>query len=447
MSDDSEAKSVRKFHQLYYDQRERTWTNTKWLGVNVLKNPFDLWVYQELIYELKPDLVVECGTWTGGSALYFASMCDLVGCGRVMTIDLEDRGRPSHPRIEYVTGSTVAPTTVSAVRAAARGARCVLVVLDSDHSCQHVLEEMRIYADVVTPGSYLVVEDGNINGHPVLPDFGPGPTEAIKQFLRERRDFAVDESREKFFMTFNPRGYLRRSSGKIVGDAVDAQVVEADADILVGVPCYKDGAMVDRCLQSLREPKVQLLAVDNGSASDVKKAIEGKGLVIRNNVNRYVNPAWNQMMQFFLKNPGKYDLLVIANSDLVMTPGWSAKLRAHRAAHPQEQIIFGTIGGQRSMGAFFAMTRLAVEACWPIPEDILIYGGDDFIFEVNRRVGFGETTAHGVKMSHVVSGTISKSPELWDLGKRDTHTWNHHVLPNLVPPRVEKFLRKKDRRP
>lgn len=225
-----------------------------------------------------------------------------------------------------------------------------------------------------------------------------------------------------------------------MGEHIEEQVVAPDADILVGVPCYKDGPMVDRCLQSLRDPMVQLLIVDNGSGPDVKQAIDSKGIVIRNDVNRYVNPAWNQIMQFFLDRPGRYDLLVIANSDLGMTAGWASKLRAHRSSHPQEQIIFGKVGPERSMGAFFAMTRRSVLACCPIPDDILIYGGDDFIFEVNRRVGFSETVAEGVTMTHAVSGTISKSPELWEIGKPDNGCWHHHVLPNIVPKRVEEFL-------
>jgi glycosyltransferase involved in cell wall biosynthesis len=224
---------------------------------------------------------------------------------------------------------------------------------------------------------------------------------------------------------------------------IEEHVVAADADILVGVPCYKDGPMVERCLRSLQEPKVQLLIVDNGSAPDVKQALAGRGVVIRNEVNRYVNPAWNQMMEWFLRSD-RYDLLVLANSDLVMTAGWSSKLRAHRTANRQEQIIFGKVGsGHSSMGAFFAMTRRSVLACCPIPDDILIYGGDDFIFEVNRRVGFSESVAEDVTMFHAVSGTISKSPELWDIGKRDNARWHHHVLPKLVPPRIEEFLRKK----
>lgn len=208
---------VRDFHRIYYDNAHRTWANTSWLGTPVLKTPLDLWIYQELIHELKPELIVECGTASGGSARFLASICDLVGGGRVITVDVAthapgyaDVPRPEHPRISYLLGSSTAASTVDVVRATARGANSVMVILDSDHRCSHVLEEMRIYGDIVTRGSYLIVEDGNINGHPVLPGFGPGPTEAISQFLAERSDFVADASREKFYLTFNPRGYLKK---------------------------------------------------------------------------------------------------------------------------------------------------------------------------------------------------------------------------------------------
>jgi len=197
--------------------------------------------------------------------------------------------------------------------------------------------------------------------------------------------------------------------------------------------------MVERCLVSLREPGVQLIIVDNGSALEVKTAVAGKGIVIQNDVNRYVNPAWNQLMEWFLGRPGRYDLLVIANSDLVLDPGWAAKLRARRAGAQGEQIIFGKVGPQQiSGGAFFAMTPGAVMAAHPIPDELLIYGGDDFIFEVSRRVGIAEVIVDDLTMFHAVSGTISKSPELWDIGRRDNANWHHHVLPQLVPARVKR---------
>lgn len=223
---------------------------------------------------------------------------------------------------------------------------------------------------------------------------------------------------------------------------IEEQAVVADSDILVGVPCYKDGPMVDRCLRSLEEPKVQLLIVDNGSASDVKQAINGRGIIIRNDVNRYVNPAWNQMMRFFLDRPNRYDLLVIANSDLVLDPGWSSKLRAHREVNRQEQIIFGIDAPRQrtSVGAFFAMTSRSVAACHPIPDELSIMGGDDFIFAVNRGVGYSEPLIESLTMTHVERGTYDKSPEVWDIARRDTKRWEQHVLPDLVPRRINEVI-------
>ena len=86
-----------------------------------------------------------------------------------------------------------------------------MVILDSDHSRDHVLRELELYAPFVTRGCYLVVEDTNVNGHPVVPGFGPGPMEAVTAFLRTAADFTVDHAREKFMLTFNPSGYLRRN--------------------------------------------------------------------------------------------------------------------------------------------------------------------------------------------------------------------------------------------
>lgn len=199
------------FHKLYYDAHERTWTNTRWLGHTVLKTPLDLWVYQEILHELRPALIVETGTWSGGSALYMANICDLLGAGRVVSIDTSPPPDFDHPRIAWVTGSSTEPAIAGMVtNLAARVEGHVLVLLDSDHTCDHVLAEMRLYAPLVTPGSYLIVEDTNINGHPVLPDFGPGPMEAVALFLGESDEFVPDPSREKFYLTQNPGGYLRR---------------------------------------------------------------------------------------------------------------------------------------------------------------------------------------------------------------------------------------------
>jgi cephalosporin hydroxylase len=201
---------VDPFHRFYYESR--VWMDTHWLGVPAQKCPLDLWIYQEILFELRPDLVIETGTAAGGSAFFFASMMDLLGHGKVMTIDIADlAGRPEHNRITYVSGSSVDENVLMLARASAAEADTVMVVLDSAHDAAHVLAELRSYCDLVSPGSYLIVEDTNVNGHPVLPSHGAGPREAVQLFLSQRDNFVVDHGREKFLMTFNPGGYLRRS--------------------------------------------------------------------------------------------------------------------------------------------------------------------------------------------------------------------------------------------
>ncbi len=213
MSRERKRSVTEQFHKMYYDAGAMggTWSETYWLGTRVAKCPFDLWTYQEILQEVRPDLIVECGTLYGGSAAYLASLCDLLDQGRILTIDvIPHDDRPRHPRITYIEGSSTAPEIVSRIAEEVREKETVLVILDSDHRKKHVLEEMRYYADLVSVGSYLVVEDTNINGHPVAPEFGPGPMEALEAFLAEDDRFEVDESKEKFFLTFNPRGYLRK---------------------------------------------------------------------------------------------------------------------------------------------------------------------------------------------------------------------------------------------
>ena len=201
--------AVVAFHESYGD----VWNDrTFWFGISVLKNPMDMWVYQEILHEVRPDLLIETGTHEGGSALFFASMLDLLGDpGQIVTIDINEApARPRHERIIYLKGSSTSEEIVDRVRQMAKQANTVMVVLDSDHSRDHVLAELRKYAPLVTVGSYLVVEDTCINGHPLLPDFGPGPYEALQEFLAENSDFEVDESRHKFQFTSNPDGYVRR---------------------------------------------------------------------------------------------------------------------------------------------------------------------------------------------------------------------------------------------
>lgn len=201
---------VEDFHRMYYDSK--VYRRTYWRGVETQKCPLDLWIYQEILHELRPDVIVETGTFSGGSAFYLATLFDVLGGGRVITVDLEPQPNlPVHPRITYISRlSSTAPEAVSKVKALLKPGESVMVILDSDHSRNHVLDELRIYARMVTPGQYLIVEDTNINGHPALPTFGPGPMEALDDYLKEDDGFEIDPNREKFYMTFNPRGYLKR---------------------------------------------------------------------------------------------------------------------------------------------------------------------------------------------------------------------------------------------
>lgn len=197
------------FARLFVDAN--SWANITWLGVPVLKNPFDLWIYQEIICEIRPDLIIETGTYKGGSAYYFARLFDLINHGKIITVDpYVHSARPEHPRIEYVTGSSIEQKVIYHVYQAAVNAQKVMVILDSDHRMEHVLQELRLYSPLVTVGSYLVVEDTQLNGNPVWPHTGPGPNEALLQFKRENDNFISDRTREKLLHTFYPGGYLKR---------------------------------------------------------------------------------------------------------------------------------------------------------------------------------------------------------------------------------------------
>jgi len=203
------------FHNLYYNGPEGaglTHQRTFWMNVPCLKCPLDMWIYQEILAETRPDLIIETGTHMGGSALFMAHMLDILGKGHVITIDVTDRlPRPEHPRIRYVRGSSVDPHLIGSLFSE-RPDETRLIVLDSDHSKAHVLRELQLLSKYVNVGSYVIVEDTNVNGHPAYPSFGDGPYEAVEAFLETNGDFVIDNSREKFLMTFNPRGYLKRIS-------------------------------------------------------------------------------------------------------------------------------------------------------------------------------------------------------------------------------------------
>jgi cephalosporin hydroxylase len=203
-----DRRAISRAHDVFYESD--AWTRATWLGAQALKNPLDLWVYQEILHETRPELIVETGTYRGGSALYLASMCDLLCAGEIVSVDIEPLrdDYPEHPRITYLGGrSSTDPEVVAEITARADG-RPTLVVLDSDHSQAHVEAELAAYAPIVPVGCYLVVEDSNIGQ--IRKDLMPGPLQAVEAFLARTDEFVVDREREKFLITFNPSGYLRR---------------------------------------------------------------------------------------------------------------------------------------------------------------------------------------------------------------------------------------------
>jgi len=204
---------IDEFHRFYYYSHNfgGTWKNTRWLGTSIYKNPLDLWIYQEIIHKLKPDLIVECGTKYGGSALYLATLCDIVNHGKIITIDIEaQENRPQHKRIKYLLGDATSKEIIKQLKKSISDNNKVMVILDDLHIKDHVLKELRIYSKFVSKGSYLIVEDTHLNNHPIEPFFGPGPMEAVNEFLKEDQNFKIDSTKEKFYMTWNPRGYLKR---------------------------------------------------------------------------------------------------------------------------------------------------------------------------------------------------------------------------------------------
>lgn len=212
---DKQNEIIDNFHNLYYESGAlgKTWHTTKFLGYPIQKCAFDIMQYQEIIHEIKPDLIIETGTAYGGSALFMATICDAINHGKIITVDVQKiEEPPTHDRIKYLIGSSTAKEILSEVESYVKdlNPKTVMVILDSKHTKDHVLEELNLYNKFVTPNSYLIVEDTNINGHPVYTSHGPGPMEALEEFLQNNNGFKTDKKMEKHYMTFNPKGYLKK---------------------------------------------------------------------------------------------------------------------------------------------------------------------------------------------------------------------------------------------
>ena len=188
------------------------WTRTRWMGRPIAMPPTDLFALQEIIVESRPDWIIETGTGNGGRALFLASVCELVGNGAVISIDTDqpDDDLPQHDRVTYVRGRPHGPHPRRAWENwSAKGVHA-MVILGATADRFKTAAQFEAYHRYVSVGSYVIVTNTIVNGHPVWPAFGPGPLEGVKRILREHGDFVADPSMEKYSLSFNPGGYLRR---------------------------------------------------------------------------------------------------------------------------------------------------------------------------------------------------------------------------------------------
>lgn len=204
------------FAKQWWDAKDETLWINKFMGLPCLQHPFDAWITSEIIWSTKPEVVVECGSYGGGSAAMWAAHMELYSTGsKVISIDLLDRVHlarevPVWQRcVEFIEGSSIDQAIVDRVAGLCRGKR-TMVILDSLHTEEHVSAELVAYSPLVSSGCYLIVQDGFINGHPCEPDVGPGPFEAVQKFMEIDNNFEIDTSRERMMFTFNPSGFLRR---------------------------------------------------------------------------------------------------------------------------------------------------------------------------------------------------------------------------------------------
>lgn len=201
-----------------------------WMGVPIIQLPADVMATQEVIWATKPDVIIETGVARGGSVIFMASLLEAIGKGRVIGVDVDIRPHnresieqhPMYRRIELIEGSSTSSATLETIRKSISTDEKVMVVLDSDHSRDHVLDELRAYAPMVTEGCYLVVADtilGKMDAH-MTPKKrskvwlrGDEPLSALNTFLEETDEFEQDaELNGKLAMSSSPGGYIRKLS-------------------------------------------------------------------------------------------------------------------------------------------------------------------------------------------------------------------------------------------
>ncbi len=204
--------------------RDKYSYNFSWMGRPIIQYPQDMIAMQELIWEIKPDLIIETGIAHGGSLIYYASLMELIGKGEVLGIDIDIREHnrreiETHPmfkRIQMIQGSAIDEELVAEVAHRAEGKETIMVCLDSNHTHDHVLRELELYAPFVTVGSYCVVFDTIVEDMPKGAyerpwDVGNNPKTAVWEYLKSHDEFEIDHQIDnKLLISVAPEGYLKR---------------------------------------------------------------------------------------------------------------------------------------------------------------------------------------------------------------------------------------------
>ena len=199
--------------------------NFKWMGRPIIQYPQDMIAMQEIIWDVKPDLIIETGIAHGGSIIYYASLLELIGKGNVLGIDIDIREHnraeiEKHPmakRISMIQGSAIDIDIIKQVKSYAKDHKVVMVCLDSNHTHDHVLRELELYSPFVTMGSYVVAFDTIVENLPAEMNdnrpwsVGDNPKTAVQEFLKNNNDFIIDEHVDnKLLVSVAPGGYLKR---------------------------------------------------------------------------------------------------------------------------------------------------------------------------------------------------------------------------------------------
>lgn len=197
--------------QLLPIMQDRLMNKSKYHGIQTWKNPIDFWIYQEIIFDIKPDLIIEIGLHRGGSTLTLAHMLDRNENGRIIGIDLSlsliDEQVRKHDRILLIEGNPL--ELFEKVNQFISKDSTVLIIEDSSHEYENTLAVLNMYETLVSENSFFIVEDGICyHGLDVGPK--PGPYEAVHDFIKNNDNFAIDRSKEDFVLTWNPCGFLKR---------------------------------------------------------------------------------------------------------------------------------------------------------------------------------------------------------------------------------------------